>query len=238
MFGASIVEGVITAFGLAYVQQHHPEYLASPRRVVAGDESMPVGKTQPRPLWQLLGGGLVLIAVLLLVAGLLTGGGDPGHAFGADWSTVDWSAVATMLVIVSVLAIVLIPMAWFVLPARMRAVGTTYLAIAIVTPIGLIAPGFAYSEGGPGDLEQQLGYVPRGLQDLSGFFSAPFKDYNLPLPFFNGGDAPMWHTALGYEIAGLLGMLVLGALLLGFGTFMLRRGSSDEMTGSRGASAA
>ena len=115
-----------------------------------------------------------VVAVALLVAGLATGGGDIGTAFGADWSAVDWSGVVTMLVIVAGLAVVLIPLAWFLLPRRIRGIGTAYLAVAIVTPIGLIAPGFAYGEGGPDDLEQQLGYVPQGLHDLSGLFSAPF----------------------------------------------------------------
>lgn len=237
MFGASIVEAVITAFGFAYLQQHHPEYLTSMRSVVAGDASVPVGQTRSRPVWQLVGGGVVLIAVLLLVAGWLTGGGDLGHAFGADWSSVDWPGVATMVLIVAMLAAVLLPLAWFLLPRRIRALGTAYLAIAIVTPIGLIAPGFAYGEGSPDDLQQQLGYVPRGLQDLSGFFSAPLKGYNVPLPFFSADDAPMWRTALGYEIAGLLGMLILGAVLWGVGILMLRR-RSDDMAGPTGATAA
>jgi cobalt/nickel transport system permease protein len=237
MFGASIVEGVITALGLAYVQQHHPEYLTSVRSYAAGAATLVMGTARPRPLWQLLGGGLVSLAALLFVGGLLTGGGDLSRAFGADWSSVDWPGVATMLLIVAGLAVVLVPLAWFLLPRRMRAVGTAYVAIAILTPLGLIAPGFAYGEGGPGDLRQQLGYVPRGVQDLSGIFSAPFKDYNLPLPFFSGDAAPLWHTALGYEVAGLLGMLILGGVLWAFGTFMLRRGG-DEMAESSGVPAA
>jgi cobalt/nickel transport system permease protein len=236
MFGASIVEGVITAFGLAYLQQHHPEYLTSQRSIVAGDASIATGQTRSRPVWQLIGGGLALLAVVLFVAGLVTGGGDVGNAFGADWSSVDWLAVVSMLVVVVVLAVVLIPLAWFVLPRRIRAVATAYIAIAIVTPIGLIAPGFAFGEGGPDNVQQQLGYVPEGLQTLSGVFSAPFKDYNLPLPFFSAQDAPLWHIALGYEIAGLLGMLVLGGLLLGVGMLLTRR-TTQPVADSRGVTA-
>ena len=47
------------------------------------------------------------------------------------------------------------------------------------------------------DVQKEFGYIPDGLQSLSDFFSAPFKDYNLPLPFFDGADAPLWHTAAG-----------------------------------------
>lgn len=225
MFGASIVEGVIAAFGLAYLQQHHPEYLGA---AATSGEHVAMGQAPAaRPVWQLIGGGIVLLAVVLFVAGLITGGGDIGKAFGADWSTVDWPSVATMLLIVAVFAVVLIPLPWFLLPRRIRGIGTAYVAGAILSPIGLIAPGFAYGEGGPDDLNTQLGYVPDGLQALSGFFSAPFKDYNLPLPFFSGENAPMWHTAIGYEIAGLLGILILGVVLWGFGTLIMRRGSEQ-----------
>jgi cobalt/nickel transport system permease protein/cobalt/nickel transport protein len=98
----------------------------------------------------------------------------------------------------------------------------------------LIAPGFAYGEGSPDDLQRELGYIPHGLQEVSGIFSAPFGGYNLPLPFFNAADAPLWHTAIGYELAGLMGMLVLGAVLWGFGTLMVRRDAQDAR-GPRGA---
>jgi cobalt/nickel transport system permease protein len=117
------------------------------------------------------------------------------------------------------------------LPRRIRGLGTAYVAIAILTPLGLIAPGFAYGEGAPNDLQKQLRFVPEGLQAISGFVSTPLKAYNLPLPFFSADDAPMWHQGPGYEIAGLLGMLILGALVWGFGTLVLRRGSA-EMRGA------
>jgi cobalt/nickel transport system permease protein len=227
LFGASLVEGIITGLGLAYLQQHHPEYLTSLRRVVAGAD-VATGDTRARPTWQLVGGGIVLLAVVLLVAGLITGGGDLSNAFGADWSSVDWASVAIMLLIVAVLAVVLIPLAWFALPRGIRAVGTAYVAVAVLTPIGLIAPGFAFGEGSPDDLQKEFGYVPQGLQDLSGVFSAPLSGYgsNLPLPFFSGADAPLWHAAVGYELAGLLGMLLVGAVVWGLGSLLLRRGAT------------
>jgi hypothetical protein len=222
VFGAAIVEAVITGLGFAYLQQRHPEYL--------GESAGAGANVAGQPTWRLVAGGLVGLAGLLVIGGLLTGAGDLSQAYGADWSSVDWTAVGTMLAIVVVLAGVLLPLAWLLLPRAVRAVGTIYLAAAIVAPIGLITPGFAYGEGAPEDVHGELGYVPQGLQELSTWFSAPFKDYNLPLPFFNEADAPLWRVALGYELAGLLGMVVLGLLLFGMASLLVRRGAAERST--------
>jgi cobalt/nickel transport system permease protein len=229
MFGASIVEGIITALILTYIQRHHPEYLTLLRGVVAG-EDVATGQAERRPLWQLLAVGIVALAVVLFVAGLITGGGDPSTLFGADWSSVDWSAVASMLLVTAIIAALLIPLAWFLLPRGLRGIGTAYVVAAVLAPIGLIAPGFAYGEGSADDLQAELGYVPDGLHQLSSLFSAPLSGYNIPLPFFQDADAPLWHTAIGYEISGVIGMLLLGVLVYGIAMLLRGRepGSSDR----------
>ena len=238
-FGASVVEGLITGLGMAYIQQHHPEYLTGTIDQIAGGAAVEIGPAPtPRPLWQLVGGGIVALVVVLLLFGLATGGGDPSHMFGADWSQVDWASVATMLLIVAVLAIVLIPLAWLVLPRSIRAIGVAYVTIALLVPLGLIAPGFAFGEGSPSDLQTEFGYVPAGLQALNGIFTAPLAGYNLPFPFFSDANAPLWHQALGYEIAGLVGMLVLGLIMWGLGSLLLRRQDPGELPRAPGPSPA
>ncbi len=225
-FGASIVEALITAFGVAYLQQRHPEYLTSLRGVV-GVPEVPEEAPSRRPLWQT--GGAVLAAgiAVLLVAGLITGGGDIGHAFGTDWSRVDWPSVATMLVVVAILAAILIPIAWFLLPRRVRGVGTGFVAAAILAPLGLIAPGFAYGEGSTSDVQAAFGYVPQGLHDLSTLFSAPLSGYTIPLPFFSDANAPLWQQALGYELTGMVGILLLGVAIY-LVTWPIRRASGHD----------
>ena len=229
--GASIVEALITAFGVAYLQQRHPEYLTSLRRAVAGpdasDEEAP-----RRPLWQAGGAVIGACVVLLAIAALITGGGDVGHAFGADWSTVDWPSVATMLAAVGIIAAVLIPLAWFALPRRIRGVGATFVAAAILAPLGLIAPGFAYGEGSAGDVQAAFGYVPRGLHDLSTIFSAPLSGYTIPLPFFSDAHAALWQQAIGYELAGMVGILLLGIAVYAI-TWPIRRGSRGPDAGTQ-----
>jgi cobalt/nickel transport system permease protein len=211
MFGASVVEGLITALGIAYLQQRHPEYLTSSRAFVTGS-GVAEGTPTRRPLWQtataIIGVGLALLVGIALI----TGGGDPGHAFGVDWSQVDWPSVAAMLLVVAVIAAVAIPLAWFLLPRPIRGPGTAFVAAAVLAPLGLIAPGFAYGEGSAEDVQAAFGYIPKGLQDVSSAFSAPLSGYTIPLPFVSEADPALWQQAVGYEIAGLLGILTLGAV--------------------------
>ena len=105
------------------------------------------------------------------------------------------------------------PLAYLVLPRNLKRVGAALTAIAVIAPLGLIAPGFAYGEGSREDVEAAFGYVPRGLQDFSSIFSAPFSGYNIPLPFFSGANAELWHAAIGYEITGILGILLCGGAI-------------------------
>jgi cobalt/nickel transport system permease protein len=214
VLGASIVEGFVTALGVAYLQKNHPEYLTSLKNLITGP-AVPEGQTPRRPIWQT--GLMTTLTGLaaLLVFGLISGGGDPAHLFGADWSSVRWADVAVMLLLVGVLAVILVPLAWVVLPARLKKPGAYFTGLAVFAPLGLIAPGFAYGEGSAGDVMAAFGYVPKGLQDLSNIFSAPFSGYNVPLPFFNDSGAHLWQVAIGYEISGLVGILLVGLLVYG-----------------------
>jgi len=223
MFGASIVEGLIAALGVAYFQKRHPEYLEGLKSVFA-DADVLEGTPSRRPLWQ-IATAIIGVAVLAIAAlGLVLGGGDPARWFGADWSQVDWAAVATMLLIVGIMFAVLVPLAWFVLPERYKRVGAAFVGLAVIAPLGLIAPGFAYGEGSADDVQAAFGYIPKGLQDLSSVFSAPLSGYNIPLPFFSDANSELWHAAIGYEITGIIGMLLCGVIILGIARLLGGRG--------------
>ena len=170
------------------------------KSVFAG-EDVEEGVASRRPLWQIISATVVGTIAVLGVVGLAIGGGDPNRFFGADWSSVSWPAVIGMLLFVAVLAAIMVPLAYLVLPERYKRVGAAFTAIAVVAPLGLIAPGFAYGEGSTQDVQNAFGYVPRGLQDLSGVFSAPLAGYDIP---FLQSDS-LLRAAVGYELAGIVG---------------------------------
>jgi cobalt/nickel transport system permease protein len=230
MFGASIVEALITGLGVAYLQRRHPEYLTGLRSIFAPDAADAAGSPpERRPLWQPALATVAVAATLLAVVGLAEGGGDPSRLFGADWSSVDWPAVATMLLITAAIGVVLVPAAYLVLPSSLKRVGTLFALLAVIAPLGLIAPGFAYGEGGAEDVQAAFGYVPSGLSDFSGMFAAPLADYNLPLPFFSDANAPLWHAGIAYELAGVVGVLLVGgATIIVAG--LIRRGTGGPET--------
>jgi cobalt ECF transporter T component CbiQ/cobalamin biosynthesis protein CbiM len=209
LLGASIVEGLVTGLGVAYLQRRHPEYLTSLRRIVAPD-AVEDGTTSSRPLWQPVAAATSAGLAALAILGLVEGGGDPSRLFGADWSRVDWPSVATMLLVTAILAAILVPAAFLLLPRRLKRVGASFIALSVLAPLGLIAPGIAFGEGNAADLQARFGYVPNGLRSLSGVFSAPLAGYDVPLPFFSRASSPLWHAAIGYEIAGIVGVLLVG----------------------------
>jgi len=229
--GASIVEGLVTGLGVAYLQRRHPEYLTSLSRIFAPDTSAEGSVLQrpTRPLWQLTAVAVAGAVAVLAIVGLVEGGGNPGRLFNADWSAVDWPSVATMLLVTAIIGAVLLPVAYLLLPRGVKRIGTAFAALAVTAPLGLIAPGFAYGEGSTEDVKAAFGYVPSGLQDLSGVVTAPLAGYNLPLPFFEDASAPLWHAAIGYEISGILGILAAGGIVYAIARVLGRGGSTDPI---------
>jgi cobalt/nickel transport system permease protein len=228
VLGASIVEGLITFLGVAYLQKSHPNYLTSLRGVYAPGVTE-TGTAPARPYWQILVGAGIAAAVVLFAVGLVLGGGDPGRLFGADWSRVNWADVGTMLLVSAVIAVVIVPLAYLALPRRLKRIGAAFTVVAVIAPLGLIAPGFAYGEGGSKDVQAAFGYIPQGLQHLSGIFSAPLSGYTIPLPFFGGANAALWHAAVGYQAAGIVGILLCGGVILAIAPFLRGRGAAPDL---------
>lgn len=89
-------------------------------------------------------------------------------------------------------------------PWRWAVVGLA--AMAALTPLGLLAPGGAFGEAAPEDLDlgrYRLDAVPAGLRHYAGFWhNALFDGYGF------AGDA---HPALGYIASALVGLAAIAA---------------------------
>jgi cobalt/nickel transport system permease protein len=228
VLGASIVEGLITFLGIAYLQKRHPAYLTSLRGVYAPGVTDD-GAAPSRPFWQVLAAATLAALALFFAVGLVLGGGDPGRLFGAEWSGVNWADVGTMLLVTALIALVLVPLAYVILPRGLKRIGAAFALAAVIAPLGLIAPGFAYGEGSAADVQAAFGYIPQGLQDLSSVFSAPLSGYTIPLPFFSGANAALWHAAVGYQVTGIIGILLCGGVILAIARLLRGRGAAPDL---------
>ena len=82
--------------------------------------------------------------------------------------------------------------------------------LIILAPLGLLAVGETFGEWGPEDIKENLGYVPKGLEKLSGVWNAPLPDYAFP-----GGESSksMTLSAAAYILSAVIGVVVCGGLL-------------------------
>jgi cobalt/nickel transport system permease protein len=93
-------------------------------------------------------------------------------------------------------------------PRRWRPITVAAAAVAVMallTPIGLLAPGGAFGEDAPGDLDlgrAGLSAVPEGLNRYNGLWRHAF---------FSGYEVTGTHPWLGYLLSAVIGIAVVGA---------------------------
>jgi hypothetical protein len=72
----------------------------------------------------------------------------------------------------------------------------------VIVPVGLLAPGTAWGEWGTEQLSSLgLAFIPQGMARLSGLWSAPLPDYDLPA---------LNNANLSYILSGIVGTIVIG----------------------------
>ncbi len=91
---------------------------------------------------------------------------------------------------------------------RNFAIGMALLII--LTPLGLLAVGETFGEWGSEDIKNKVGFVPHGLEKLSGLWNAPLPDYAFP-----GGENSDSRTlsATAYILSAAIGVIVCGGVL-------------------------
>lgn len=84
--------------------------------------------------------------------------------------------------------------------AKWRALWIGLAALIVITPIGLLAPGTAWGEWGAEELTSLgLSFIPKGLEQLSGLWSAPMPDYDV---------AAVGNANIGYILSAVVGGLI------------------------------
>jgi len=87
--------------------------------------------------------------------------------------------------------------------------------------LGLLLPkhfksNTAWGEWGASEIRELVGYIPKGLEKLSGLWSAPFPDYA-----FKGWESkPLASLSLAYIFSAVIGVLVCVGVVLILGKFI------------------
>ena len=102
---------------------------------------------------------------------------------------------------------------------KLRKLWIVMVVLAVVSPLGLLAPGTAWGEWGMEELARMgLSSIPAGIARLSGIWGAPLQDYNLPA---------LGNSNLGYILSALLGILVVSIVAWLFAR-LLTIGSNEQ----------
>ena len=82
--------------------------------------------------------------------------------------------------------------------------------LIILTPLGLLAIGETFGEWGSEEIKEKVGFVPQGLEKLSGLWYAPLPDYAFP-----GGEnsGSMTLSAAAYILSAAIGVIVCSGML-------------------------
>lgn len=85
-------------------------------------------------------------------------------------------------------------------------------AMILLCPLGLLAPGTAWSEWSREEVHDMLGFVPTGLANLSDRWPALLPDYAFP-----GFSQVFWQNSLGYIGTAIIGVAAICAITYLFG---------------------
>ena len=111
--------------------------------------------------------------------------------------------------------------------------GAVMALLVVLTPLGLLAPGGAFGEDAPQDLDLKklgLSTVPEGLNKYNGIWhNAIFSGYDF------AGDA---HPTLGYIVSAVVGIVVIGLVVFAVTKLIMMRANRNSSTPSSSAASA
>jgi cobalt/nickel transport system permease protein len=93
------------------------------------------------------------------------------------------------------------------------------IALIVLVPLGLIAPGGAFGEGAAEDLKAAFGFVPAGFAAMSGHWHALLDSYGVPnTPYSGSAPANLFAQSIGYYVAAVVGIAIIAGV-----TFVVSR---------------
>jgi hypothetical protein len=78
------------------------------------------------------------------------------------------------------------------------------IALILLTPIGLLAPGSAWGEWGLDEIKSMVGYVPSGIKHFSDTIRVILPDYSIP-----GFDKNFFQLSIGYIFSAVVGIAII-----------------------------
>ena len=88
------------------------------------------------------------------------------------------------------------------------------IALIVLTPIGLLAPGTAWGEWGREELARLgLGYIPAGFDQWSNLWNAPLPDYDIPA---------LNNPTMAYIVSAVFGVASVFIVILAIGWLLAR----------------
>ena len=80
------------------------------------------------------------------------------------------------------------------------------ILLLVFAPLGLLATGTAWGEWSPEDIQDEVGFLPEGMESLAGLWTGILPDYAFP----GQAESGFWASVPGYLVSGLFGLLMIG----------------------------
>ncbi|RJO63658.1 MAG: cobalamin biosynthesis protein [Candidatus Omnitrophota bacterium] len=95
--------------------------------------------------------------------------------------------------------------------------------LILFSPLGLFLPeyfnaGDAWGEWGGDSIKEMIGYIPKGLEKLSGLWSAPIPNY----AFKGWEEKGLPHLSVAYIASAVLGIAVVVVVVLSIGALLTK----------------
>ncbi len=95
--------------------------------------------------------------------------------------------------------------------------------LIILSPIGLILPdhfkaGAAWGEWGADEMQKLVGYIPHGLERISGLWSAPIPDY----AFRGWEEKGLSDLSFAYIISAVVGIVLIVGIIFLIGKVLVK----------------